>query len=300
MITLVCGSDFDNHEPELVMFDRIELPVCFIALLVPFSSVWADPRVEVVTQDEIELIPLNPKRGDASPKAGVLWGDIRMNVPTGTLIQFNDGFSSPPHIHNITYRAVVIEGMVHNDDPEAENLWMEPGSFWTQPAGEVHITSASDTGATAFLEILSGPYLVQPSVEAFDNGERPINIEARNVIWLDGSDLTWIEEDASETGGASIAFLWGKHIDGQRNGTFIRFPAGYVGNIHTGGTEFKAITTKGVVSHTVSELSEEKTLEPGSYFGSEGDVAHEVECAAEAECQLYVHSLGKYKLTAPD
>ena len=53
-----------------------------------------------------------------------------------------DGFSSPPHIHNVTYRAMVIKGLVHNDDPEAENMWMPPGSFWTQPAGEAHITSA--------------------------------------------------------------------------------------------------------------------------------------------------------------
>jgi hypothetical protein len=59
---------------------------------------------------------------------------------------------------------------VHNDDPDAANMWMGPGSFWSQPAGEPHITSAAaEGGATIFLEILEGPYLVRPTKEAFDN-----------------------------------------------------------------------------------------------------------------------------------
>jgi Domain of unknown function (DUF4437) len=117
------------------------------------------------------------------------------NVPSGVLLKFAGGFSSPPHIHNITYRAVVISGAAHNDDPEAANMWMGPGSFWTQPAGEVHITSAqSGPGATAFLEILEGPYLVQPPHQAFDNGERPLNLEERNVVWLTPNDITWISQ----------------------------------------------------------------------------------------------------------
>lgn len=57
-------------------------------------------------------------------------------MASGSLVTFVDGFQSPPHIHNITYRAVVIRGRIHNDDPEAARLWMEPGSYWTQPAGE--------------------------------------------------------------------------------------------------------------------------------------------------------------------
>ncbi|MEL6545820.1 MAG: DUF4437 domain-containing protein, partial [Myxococcota bacterium] len=39
---------------------------------------------------------------------------------------------------------------------------MGPGSYWMQPAGEVHITAAKPgAGGTSFLEILSGPYLVK-------------------------------------------------------------------------------------------------------------------------------------------
>ena len=99
------------------------------------------------------------------------------------LVTFLDGFQSPPHIHNITYRAVVIDGAVHNDDPAAQKMWMGPGSFWTQPVGESHITAARGDNPTIFLEILSGPYLVKPEKEAFEAGERPINLDARNITW---------------------------------------------------------------------------------------------------------------------
>ena len=179
------------------MKGALAIPTLLIIAFAPISSPAAETAAEVVPRDEVRFQPLNPARGDASPKAGVLWGDIRKDVPTGTLIEFVGGFASPPHIHNITYRGVVISGSVHNDDPEAEIMLMGPGSFWTQPAGEPHITTAGPgEKSTAFLEIFSGPYLVKPAPEAFDNGERPVNLEARNVVWLDASDVAWIDQPA--------------------------------------------------------------------------------------------------------
>ncbi|MEM9420868.1 MAG: DUF4437 domain-containing protein, partial [Planctomycetota bacterium] len=94
-----------------------------------------DATVNVLPASEVPWTALNPARGDKSPQAGTIWGDRGAEVPTGFLVKFVDGFSSPPHIHNVTYRGVVIEGLVHNDDPDAANMWMPPGSYWTQPAG---------------------------------------------------------------------------------------------------------------------------------------------------------------------
>ncbi len=161
------------------------------------TTALAASDVDIVSPSGIEFVPLNPARGDAAPQAGVLWGDIRKDVPTGAIIRFKPEFSSPPHIHNITYRAVVIEGSVHNDDPDAANMWMGPGSFWTQPAGLNHITSAGEDGATIFLEILEGPYLVKPEKDAFRNGEQPINIADGNLVWLGQDDMQWIAQAES-------------------------------------------------------------------------------------------------------
>ncbi|MEM9279398.1 MAG: DUF4437 domain-containing protein [Pseudomonadota bacterium] len=262
------------------------------------SLALAAPIVDVVPRGAVEFIPLNPARGDASPQAGVLWGDIRKDVPSGALITFAEGFASPPHIHNITYRAVVIEGTVFNGDEDAQNLWMEPGSFWTQPAGEVHITAVGPTGGTAFLEILSGPYLVRPSIEAFDNGERPINMEERNVVWMDSSDVKWIKHgEKNDELSPEIAFLWGQPVDGELNGTFIKLPSGFSGTLVGTGESLKAVLVKGIVKHGAGELSQAQSLAAGSYVGSEGEVKHTISCNSDIECILYIRALGKYQVS---
>ncbi len=268
------------------------------AVLWSGSNAFGAPEVEVVPRNSVEFIPLNPARGDASPQAGVLWGDIRKDVPSGALITFADGFASPPHIHNITYRAVVIEGTVFNGDEDAQNLWMEPGSFWTQPAGEVHITAVGPTGGTAFLEILSGPYLVRPSIEAFDNGERPINMEQRNVVWMDSSDVKWIKYgDETNNFSPEIAFLWGRPVDGELNGTFIKLPTGFSGTLEGTGSSLKAVLVKGDLRHEAGELSKAQSLSAGSYVGSEGQVEHSISCKGDSECVLYIRAVGKYAIS---
>lgn len=70
----------------------------------------AEGRATVLPTDQVKWEPLNPARGDASPRAGTLWGDRKGRGPTGFLVRFKQGFASPPHIHNVTYRGVVIEG----------------------------------------------------------------------------------------------------------------------------------------------------------------------------------------------
>jgi hypothetical protein len=113
---------------------RILAVVC-INLLVASNSVAHEqavkPTSKVVLISDIEWEPLNPARGDKGPKAGALWGDFTGSRPSGFLVKFVDGFSSPLHIQNITYRGVVISGLIHNDDPDAADMWMPTGSFWT-------------------------------------------------------------------------------------------------------------------------------------------------------------------------
>lgn len=266
-----------------------------LAALSMLDAAHAESVTEIVPSSEIEFQPLNPARGDASPRAGVLWGDIRKNVPSGVLIVFAEGFSSPPHIHNITYRGIVMSGAVHNDDPSAENLWMGPGSYWTQPAGEPHITAAAPgSGATAFLEIQAGPYLVRPSGEAFDNGERPVNVEARNVVWLDSADVTWIRQSDAPAS-AKMAFLWGDTQEGQRNGTLLSLPPGYSGNLRGNGSWIRAVVILGRASHRLSGESDLRNLDPGSYFGSKDGVAHEIACESQDDCLIYVSTEGRYE-----
>jgi hypothetical protein len=252
----------------------------------------AKPTSEVVLRSEVKWTPLNPLRGDKSPKAGTLWGDPDRKFPvaTGFLVQFSDGFSSPPHIHNITYRGVVISGLVHNDDPSAAKMWMPTGSFWTQPAGEVHITAAKGPTNVAYIEIDKGPYLVLPPKEAFDRGERPINVDASNIVWVDPPGAR------ASANGPQVAFLWGKTQDGQLNGTLVKLPAGFTGKIKSHGSTFRAVVIKGQPQYQLPGETDVKTLEPGSYFGSKGESVYQVSSKAGAESIIYVRTKGKYNV----
>ncbi|MEM1356795.1 MAG: DUF4437 domain-containing protein [Bacteroidota bacterium] len=213
---------------------------------------------------DIEWSALNPARGANSPRAANLWGDRTTNGATGFLVRFKEGFSSPPHIHNVSYRAIVMEGEVHNDDPEAANLWMPPGSYWTQPSGEVHITSARATENMAYVEIDSGPYLVQPTEEAFDNGERPINIHADNLVWLKSLPADISVNSTSAIPTVEIAHLYqGKGI-GDVQGAFLKLPAGFSGTISAKAAEFTAVLILGAAEYRAEAEAEKVVLDPGA------------------------------------
>lgn len=254
------------------------------------SSAIENPTNKVLLSSEIVWEKLNPARGDKSPQAGTIWGDRKgATVATGFLAKFVDGFSSPPHIHNVTYRAVVIKGLVHNDDPSAANMWMKPGSFWTQPAGESHITSAKGEENIALVEIDKAPYLVKPTDEAFDNGERPVNIDASNIVWLNGKQSNWIESNSK----AEISFLLSKTANNELQSIFIKLPKNYDGEIETSGTVLHSVVIKGELSYTMPKSHEEKTLDIGSYFGSTDKAIHTIKNKSEQETILYIRTNGE-------
>ena len=276
---------------------------CVLGLLSACTADEADaPRdeqlstVRVLTPEQVNYVPLNPARGDRSPKAGVLWGDIRSDRSSGVLLQFADGFSSPPHIHNITYRAVVISGELHNDDPGAEMFWMGPGAFWTQPAGENHITAARPgSGATAFLEILSGPYLVQPATEAFDNGERPVNVASSNLVWMGAEEFSWVAKKSGNTS-AEVALLWGELSGESFNGSFVRMSSGFSGSVSTISGLLRSVVVQGELAHSVSNATETTVIGAGGFFESAHGLDHSVSCQSDSPCVIYLRTRGEFRV----
>lgn len=239
-------------------------------------------EVTILLSQDIEWEKLNPARGDQSPQAGTIWGDQKETVPTGFLAKFVDGFSSPPHIHNVTYRAVVIAGEIHNDDPKAENMWMPPGSFWTQPEGEAHITSAKGEEVMALVEIDQGPYLVKPTEKAYDNGERPINIDASNVVWLSHENTSWIQQNST----AQLSFLLENNED---RSLFVKLPPGYSGKLISTGSVFHAVIISGELEYAFPEITR---LDPGSYFGSAVETHHQLANNSHSDVVVYVRTNG--------
>ncbi|WP_271767888.1 DUF4437 domain-containing protein [Aquimarina algiphila] len=249
---------------------------------------------EVVTVENIEWGWLNPLRGDKSPAAGKLWGDRTKNEPAGFLVKFKKGFSSPPHIHNITYRGVVIQGLLHNDDENAEKQWLPAGSYWQQPAGEAHITAADGEENMAFLDIQEGPYLVKPTSEAFDNGERPVNVDETNLVWLTANDIEWVAEKSN----IETAFLWGVHNEKQLRATLLRLPAGFNGSIKNLSPNFRAVVISGRLTHQFTTKDTKKVLEPGSYFGVKENATSKI--STDKKTVIYIRSNGDFKVKASE
>ncbi len=243
--------------------------------------------VEVVLASEVDWEQLNPARGDKSPKAGTLWGDRKGVVATGYLIRFEDGFRSPPHIHNVSYRGVVIRGLVHNDDPDAAPMWMPSGSFWTQPKGEVHVTAAKGENNLAYIEIDSGPYLVWPTARAFDSGERPVNVDPSNIVWMDAPAVR---------DGARVSYLWGELEDDRLRGAMIRLPRDFAGTITSHAGSFRAVVIHGELRHRANGTSTQM-LQQGSYVGADGASTHHVTTSA-SEAVLYIRTDGEFEVRA--
>lgn len=172
---------------------------------------------------------------------------------------------------------------------------MPTGSYWTQPAGEVHITASRGTGI-AFIEIDKGPYLVLPPEEAKDNGERPVNVDSSNIVWLDASSTSWIKSSkpatskSLKTKGPSIAFLWGEPKDEHANGTLIKLSAGFTGTVHS-RSDFRAVVIEGQARHGKTDR---KTMTAGSLFRSQGNTTHQLSC--DTECVIYIRCKGKYEV----
>ncbi|MCQ8850088.1 DUF4437 domain-containing protein [Alteromonas stellipolaris] len=263
-----------------------------VAVSTSFTSTTAfaaETASRVVAADDIEWGYLNPLRGDKSPGAADLWGDRTKNTATGMLVRFNKGFESPPHIHNITYRGIVIDGAMHNDDPSAGKMWMPAGSFWTQPAGEDHTTAANGSANLIYLEIDSGPYLVQPSSEHFDNGERPLNLHKDNIVWLNDGELHDIT-----AAGVSSTYLWGSTAD--MNGSMIKLPVGFKGTIGTHASEFRAVVIAGDVDYHSVDITSPISLSAGSYVESTGNFKHQLVNEGQQEATIYIRTNSAYRV----
>lgn len=241
---------------------------------------------EVVKFKDVQWGYLNPLRGDKSPGAADLWGDRSHNEPTGMLVKFNNGFSSPPHFHNVSYRGIVINGLIHNDDVLAEKMWMDNSSFWTQPAGGAHITAASAQDNLIYVEIDSGPYLVHPVENKFDNGERPINMHSSNLVWQTSSTSS-----VTSHKNAQISWLWGRLTGDHARGFLLRLKSGFNGSILSHKDDLKAVIIKGNVDYHSVEHKQLETLSPGSHFRSKGRFQHNV--VVRDEAIVYVRTNGE-------
>lgn len=239
----------------------------------------------LVLSTEVEWEQLNPARGDKSPSAGTLWGSRTGAGPSGFLLRPVDGFRSPPHFHVATYRGMVIAGGIHNDEPEADDVFLPPGSFWTQPGGGVHITAAEGT-SLAYIEV-EDAFGVRPPDEAPAGVEQPSAVPASEIRW------SLLEDTAGA--GISTSLLWGKLNDESPSGMLIKLAPGAEAEIRSSGQAHAVLITGGL-SVQQPKATGPHLLEPGSYFGAQGAATQEVSCVSDGDCTIYVRVQGELQV----
>ncbi len=152
------------------------------------------------------------------------------------------------------------------------------------------MSAASGAINLAYIEIDAGPYLVQPSAKASDNGERLLSIEAGNLVWLDGGDVGFIPA-GDRSCRVETAYLWDNAGTGER-ASLVRLPHGYAGQIATGAATLRAVTATDGISYASLTMQQAATLTKGSYFGSSGRASHRIGCSAKPSCVLYLRTAG--------
>ena len=267
----------------------------------PAPSTAGPPEFSVTLAADAKWEQLNPARGDQSPQAATLWGDRGGSSATGFLLKPVDGFQSPPHIHNVSYRGVVISGLLHNDDPNAANMWMPTGSYWTQPKGLPHITSAKGESIMAYIEIDEGPYLVMPVNKAFAPGQVAVNVDVSNLVWLNTATIGWAghaaEPAASTNGAAEVAFLWGNPHDDEPSGALLKLAPGARAKLSSHAATLRVVVVQGAIKQRLPSEAQDRKLGPGSYFHSTGAATHHLSCDQGPACIVYLRAAGAYAVS---
>jgi len=142
----------------------------------------------------------------------------------------------------------------------------------------------------AFLDIQEGPYLVKPTSEAFDNGERPVNVDKTNLVWLNACDIDWVTEKSN----VETTFLWGSHEKNQLRAILLKLPAGFKGKIKNLSPNFRAVVISGGLTHQFSKKEAVNQLDAPSYFGAEENATSII--SAKKETVLYIRSNGDFKV----
>lgn len=255
LIAAACGSDDDASSEPAVAFDG------------PQGS------VTLVAADDVEFVEISP-----FARFGPAQGDFTAGAH-GTFGIFGAGLGSPPHTHTGAYYAVVLEGGAMNNPfgTESEPPTLGPGSFWSVPGDEQHVTACLDPNAECrfFFHAQS----------AFDFAPLDATTEERSSAAqaVPAAELTF--EALAPYGGA--ATLWGDPDDGA-HGMIVRLAGGATTGLLAHRNAFSLVPLTGVVSIESADASLESN--PGSVLEVGANTVLSMGCEGADGCTLYLFS----------
>lgn len=76
----------------------------------------------------------------------------------------------------------------------------------------------------------------------------------------------------------------------------MKLPRGFSGKLRGQGASLRAVVIKGRLNYKLPAEPKTSSLQPGAYFGSDGQSEHSISCEADSDCLVYVRSEGEFKI----
>ncbi len=246
LIAAACGSDGAGFEG------------------VPLGS------VSIVEAEDIGFAEISPYATFGSAQGNFAEGGH------GTFGIFGAGASSPPHTHSSAYYAVVLEGEMNNPfGTEAAPAALAPGSFWSVPAHDEHVTACltPERECRFFFHANS----------AFDFTPLEAMVQERSATAssIPAADLNLRSLEPY----SAAATVWGNPASGAF-GAIIELDGGDDTGELAYRNRFTLVPMTGELS--ISTAGGVLELPTGSLLEAEPNAVHELQCGAGADCTFYV------------
>lgn len=196
----------------------------------------------------------------------------------GTFGIFGAGEASPPHTHGGEYYAVVIEGEMNNPfGTETDPPALAPGSFWSVPANDEHVTACltPESECRFFFHANSAFDFVQIDAATQDRSSAAASVPAAD---LDFESLSPF---------AAAATVWGDPDSGPY-GSIVRLDAGDDTGELAQRNQFTLVPMTGDLSITSRDTTDDVAI--GALLEAEPNLVHSLSCSSGEACTFYVFS----------
>lgn len=134
-----------------------------VVIVLPLAAT-ADSHGEGYVLHGLDDLQFGPVMPGLDAEMALLWGNPAAG-PFAMMLRFPPGYEAPMHTHSSDYHAVIVDGgarhWIEGEDRDAAPIH-GPGTYWFQPAGQVHgDANPTDAPVTVFL-YFPGPIDFRP------------------------------------------------------------------------------------------------------------------------------------------
>jgi len=227
-----------------------------------------------------------------------LWGD-RGSGAAGVLVKVPGGWRSGARAYTSVQHVVLISGRwTHaiGGHGAAGNEVLLPGSYWLEPAGEVH-EDRCEQGSECIVLVYAPDRVA--AIAPVPGGQPAANTRQVGVpVVLPASELKWVSQSPDVP--LRLAALWSRRDEGHF-GELVRMPSGFDSGRHAHTGNYYGVLVSGTWVHVEENgAGADQELGPGSYVMQPGRGMHTDRCKQGTDCILFIYQDEKGDVIWPE